>query len=224
MLAITLFSIFFKKFYFKALTNLGLRDNLISTRQNLCSGVENLLLLSRGNKLSRLRLFFCLLLSSRYGGLTGQLRLADPRFSISTPVIPPPSQVESEKVVGHQNLSRITAMNHKFNGATPCTPKKLAKQLLIESAKLLSHKQRQALLDIVQTLYQLEINTSKDISLHVETEQPFQTATPSYEFQDEYNQEYWSGQHCNAYTQEYPEDWLRRTQQRPRPKSPNTTY
>ena len=58
----------------------------------------------------------------------------------------------------------------------------------------------------------------------VETEQPFQTATPSYEFQDEYNQEYWSGQHCDAYTQEYPEDWLRRTQQRPRPKSPNTTY
>lgn len=79
-------------------------------------------------------------------------------------------------------------------------------------------------LDIVQTLDQVEINSPKDIPLHVETEQRFQTATHSYEFQDEYNQEYWSGQHCDSYSQEYPEDWLRRTQQRPHPKSSNTTY
>ena len=115
-------------------------------------------------------------------------------------------------------------MNNKFIGTSLCTPKKLAKQLLIESAKHLSHKQRQALLDIVQTLDQVEINSPKDIPLHVETEQRFQTATHSYEFQDEYNQEYWSGQHCDSYSQEYPEDWLRRTQQRPHPKSSNTTY
>ncbi|WP_312318369.1 hypothetical protein [Acinetobacter variabilis] len=115
-------------------------------------------------------------------------------------------------------------MNHKFNSASLCTPKKLAKQLLIESAKHLSHKQRQALLDIVQTLDQVEIKTPKDIPLHVETEQPFQTVTPRYEFQDEYNQEYWSGQHCDSYSQEYPEDWLRRTQQRPHLKYSNTTY
>ena len=42
-------------------------------------------------------------------------------------------------------------MNNKFNGANSCTPKNLAKQLLIASAKLLSQQQRQALLDIYKT-------------------------------------------------------------------------
>ena len=33
---------------------------------------------------------------------------------------------------------------------------------------------------------------------------------------NEFNQEYWSGQHCDSHSQEYPEDWVKRTQQRPR--------
>ena len=34
--------------------------------------------------------------------------------------------------------------------------------------------------------------------------------------ENEFNQEYWSGQHCDSHSQEYPEDWVKRTQQRPR--------
>lgn len=51
-------------------------------------------------------------------------------------------------------------MNFKFNGATPCTPKDLAKQLIVESAKLLNNKQRQDLIDIFITLDQASISNS----------------------------------------------------------------
>ena len=117
-------------------------------------------------------------------------------------------------------------MNNKFNGANPCTPKKLAKQLLVESAKLLSHTQRQALLDIFKTLDQAENNTQGNTPPDFEPEQTLQLHQQNshHQYHDELNQEYWSGQHYESYSQEYPEDWLRRTQQRPRPKSSNTTY
>ena len=108
-----------------------------------------------------------------------------------------------------------TTMNIKFNGANPCTPKNLAKQLIVESAKLLNNEQRQALVDIFKTLDQAE-RTNHTIAQHqAEAELNQQSIAPSYEFQDEYNQEYWSGHHEESYSQEYPEDWLRRTQQRP---------
>ncbi len=76
-----------------------------------------------------------------------------------------------------------TTMNIKFNSANLCTPKNLAKQLIVESAKILNHQQRQALVEYAE---------------------------------NEFNQEYWSGQHCDSHSQEYPEDWVKRTQQRPR--------
>lgn len=110
-------------------------------------------------------------------------------------------------------------MNDKFNSASLCTPKKLAKQLLIESAKHLSHKQRQALLDIYKTLDHAEDNIPQDLQAEQQN-----LAYPQNQFYDELNQEYWSGQHYESYSQEYPEDWLRRTQQRPHHKSSNTTY
>ena len=110
-------------------------------------------------------------------------------------------------------------MNNKFIGASLCTPKKLAKQLLIESAKILSPIQRQALLDIYKTLDQAEDNIPQDLQAEQQN-----LAYPQNQFYDELNQEYWSGQHYESYSQEYPEDWLRRTQQRPHHKSSNTTY
>lgn len=117
-------------------------------------------------------------------------------------------------------------MNHKFNGAIPCTPKKLAKQLLVESAKLLNHEQRQALLDIFKTLDQAEDNSQDTIHCHIDTKQRIQHASQNYAFQDhdELNQEYWSGQHYDSDNQEYYQDWLRRTQQRPHRKLSDTAY
>ena len=52
-------------------------------------------------------------------------------------------------------------MQIKFNDANPCMPKNLAKQLIVESAKLLNHQQRQALLDIFMTLDQAEKTAEK---------------------------------------------------------------
>lgn len=101
-------------------------------------------------------------------------------------------------------------MNNKFNSAIACTPKKLAKQLLVESAKILSHTQRQALLDIFTTLDQAEAKDQHDFK----AVQQHQSLT-SDQCYDELNQEYWSGEHYESYSQEYPEDWLLRTQQRP---------
>lgn len=117
-------------------------------------------------------------------------------------------------------------MNHKFNGATPCTPKKLAKQLLIESAKILSHTQRQALLDIFKTLDQAENNTQDNTPSDFESEQPLKLhqQNPYHQYHDELNQEFWSGQYFDIDTQEYPADWLRRTQQHPYRKPSSTAY
>ena len=57
-------------------------------------------------------------------------------------------------------------MNNKFNSANLCTPKNLAKQLIIESAKLLNPQQRQALIDIFMTLDQAEKTAEKTLQQH----------------------------------------------------------
>ena len=80
----------------------------------------------------------------------------------------------------------FTTMNIEFNGANPCTPKNLAKQLIVESAKILNHQQRQALVDIFKTLDQAEKSTLDN--------------------------------------QEYPEDWVKRTHQRPRHSTFTSNY
>lgn len=105
-------------------------------------------------------------------------------------------------------------MNNKFNGANSCTPKNLAKQLLIASAKLLSQQQRQALLDIYKTLDVAEekIHATQNLPNLIPNESQRST------YQDEFNQEYWSGKHCDGHDQTYPSDWVKRTQQRPQLK------
>lgn len=113
-------------------------------------------------------------------------------------------------------------MNIKFNSASSCTPKNLAKQLMVDGAKLLNQKQRQALLDIYVTLDQAE-KPAQNMSLHHSAaEQHSPNFSQHHEFEDEHNQEYWSGRHCDSYSQEYPEDWVKRTQQRPSLKLSNT--
>ena len=42
--------------------------------------------------------------------------------------------------------------------------------------------------------------------------------------ENEFNQEYWSGQHYDSYNQEYPEDWVKRTHQRPRHSTFTSNY
>ncbi|WP_407409403.1 hypothetical protein [Acinetobacter sp.] len=102
-------------------------------------------------------------------------------------------------------------MNNKFNSANSCTPKNLAKQLLIASAKLLSQQQRQALVDIYKTLDVAEEKSHATQNLpNLILNEP-QRST----YQDEFNQEYWSGKHCDGHDQTYPSDWVKRTQQRP---------
>lgn len=113
-------------------------------------------------------------------------------------------------------------MNNKFNSANLCTPKNLAKQLIVESAKILNHEQRQALLDIFKTLDQAEKSLPTSSHPQLQTD----PSPKNFVYQDEYefNQEYWSGQHCDSYSQEYPEDWVKRSQQRPRKTFSNTNY
>ncbi|WP_180066697.1 MULTISPECIES: hypothetical protein [unclassified Acinetobacter] len=106
-------------------------------------------------------------------------------------------------------------MNFKFNGATPCTPKDLAKQLIVESAKLLNNKQRQDLIDIFITLDQASISNSSPTHSSATEEQMPVYSSQKHEDQDEINQEYWSGTYIENYNQEYPEEWIRRTQQLP---------
>lgn len=122
-----------------------------------------------------------------------------------------------------------TTMNIKFNSANLCTPKNLAKQLIVESAKILNHQQRQALVDIFKTLDQAEKSVPQPILPQREADPSSKNLSESFVYQDEYsqqefNQEYWSGHHCESYNQEYPEDWLKRTQQRPRKTFSNTNY
>lgn len=122
-----------------------------------------------------------------------------------------------------------TTMNIKFNGATPCTPKNLAKQLMVETAKILNHEQRQALVDIFKTLDQAEKSVPTPSLPQLETDPSPKNLSQNFVYHDEYsqhefNQEYWSGHHCDSYSQEYPDDWLKRIQQRPRKTFPNTSY
>ena len=121
-------------------------------------------------------------------------------------------------------------MNIQFNAANLCTPKKLAAQLIVDAAKILNHEQRQALVDIFKTLDQAEKSTPDTQLFHKNTHSTLKTTPQEFIYQDEYaqnefNQEYWSGHHCDSYTQQdYPEDWVKRTQQRPRHHFSNTTY
>ena len=123
-----------------------------------------------------------------------------------------------------------TTMNIKFNSANLCTPKNLAKQLIVESAKILNHQQRQALVDIFKTLDQAEKSVPQPILPQREADPSSKNLSENFVYQDEYaenefNQEYWSGHHCDSYTQQdYPEDWVKRTQQRHRHHFSNTTY
>ena len=113
-------------------------------------------------------------------------------------------------------------MHTKFNDANPCMPKNLAKQLIVESAKRLNHRQRQALLDIFMALDQAEKTEKKK---HAVAQQSTYNYSQVHECQDEDNQEYWSGHYYDSYSQEYPEDWVKRTQSTPhRHKLPRTTY
>lgn len=121
-------------------------------------------------------------------------------------------------------------MNIKFNSADNCTPKKLAAQLIIEAAKILNNEQRQALLDIFTTLDQAEKSLPTSSLPQLQTDPSPKNFSQNFVYQDEYaqqdefNQEYWSGHHCESYNQEYPEDWLKRTQQRPHKTLPNNSY
>lgn len=112
-----------------------------------------------------------------------------------------------------------TTMKNNFNSANTCTPKKLAKQLLVASAKLLNHEQRPALLDIFKTLDEAE-----DSAQYEHNAEPQYLAPPQHQFDDELNQEYWSGQHYDSDNQEYPKDWLRRTKKRPHRTLSETAY
>ena len=115
-------------------------------------------------------------------------------------------------------------MHIKFNDANPCIPKNLAKQLIVESAKLLNHQQRQALLDIFMTLDQAEKTAEKTLQQHAVAQQSTHNFSQDHECQED-NQEYWSGHYYDSYSQEYPEDWVKRTQSTPhRHKFPRTTY
>lgn len=174
-----------------------------------------------------MRHFFCLLLSSRYGGLTGQLYAGRTLGTVFPPLLNCHQYSSWKKSGGVFNPAQEhTTMNNKFNGAIPCTPKKLAKRLLVESATLLSHQQRQALLDIYKTLDQAESNTQDNTSSNFESELLLQSLhqNPHHQYHDELNQEFWSGQYYDFDSQEYPEDWLRRTQQRPGHTSSDTAY
>lgn len=173
--------------------------------------------------------FFCLLLSSLYGSLAGQLRAGRTLGTVFPPLLSCHQilYVEIEMVVCSIDQEHTT-MNIKFHDAISCTPKRLAKQLMIDGAKLLNQQQRQALLDIYLTLDLAEQALHNKIEDNfLEECQHSNSITNSqndHEFIGEYNQEYWSGQHCDSYNQDYPEDWLRRTQQRPQRSFAHKTY
>lgn len=121
-------------------------------------------------------------------------------------------------------------MNTKFNGADNCTPKKLAAQLMVEAAKILNNQQRQALVDIFKTLDQAEKSAHQLTLPLLEADPRPKNHSQNFVYQDEldqqdeFNQEFWSGHHCDSYSQEYPEDWLNRTKQRPRKNFSNSSY
>ena len=76
-------------------------------------------------------------------------------------------------------------MQIKFNNANPCMPKNLAKQLIVESAKLLNHQQRQALLDIFMTLDQAEKKAEKTLQQHAVAQQSTHNFSQDHEYQEE---------------------------------------
>ena len=179
-----------------------------------------------------MRHFFCLLFCSRNGCLTGQHYAGRTLGTVFPPLLSSHQVSPCGNGVGGMFLRprAFTTMNIEFNGANPCTPKNLAKQLIVESAKILNHQQRQALVDIFKTLDQAEKSTPDTHLFHKNTHSTLKTTPQEFIYQDEYaqnefNQEYWSGHHCDSYTQQdYPEDWVKRTQQCPRHHFSNTTY
>ena len=82
----------------------------------------------------------------------------------------------------------------------------------------------------------LEGKSSEILSLQIKDFEDDQKSEPKrkkhsqdFIYQDEYaenefNQEYWSGQHYDSYNQEYPEDWVKRTHQRPRHSTFTSNY
>ena len=179
-----------------------------------------------------MRHFFCLLFCSRNGCLTGQHYAGRTLGTVFPPLLSSHQVSPCGNGVGGMFLRprAFTTMNIEFNGANPCTPKNLAKQLIVESAKILNHQQRQALVDIFKTLDQAEKSVPQPILPQREADPSSKNLSENFVYQDEYaenefNQEYWSGHHCDSYTQQdYPEDWVKRTQQRHRHHFSNTTY
>lgn len=95
---------------------------------------------------------------------------------------------------------------------------------MVEAAKILNHQQRQALVDIFKTLDQAEQTIQNNNQLQTETLSLSHPCSSVFDSKDEYNQEYWSGHHYDSYNQDYPEDWVKRTQQRPRNILKNVNY
>ena len=101
---------------------------------------------------------------------------------------------------------------------------------MVEAAKILNHEQRQALLDIFKTLDQAEKSFPEPTLPQLEAEPSLKNHSPNFVYQDEcaqqeeFNQEYWSGHHYDSHNQEYPEDWVKRTQLRPHKSLPNSNY
>ena len=108
-----------------------------------------------------MRHFFCLLFCSRNGCLTGQHYAGRTLGTVFPPLLSSHQVSPCGNGVGGMFLRprAFTTMNIEFNGANPCTPKNLAKQLIVESAKILNHQHRQALVDIFKTLDQAEKST-----------------------------------------------------------------
>ena len=178
-----------------------------------------------------MRHFFCLLFCSRNGCLTGQHYAGRTLGTVFPPLLSSHQVSPCGNGVGGMFLRprAFTTMNIEFNGANPCTPKNLAKQLIVESAKILNHQQRQALVDIFKTLDQAEKSTLDNLESLQKSEPKRKKHSQDFIYKDEYaenefNQEYWSGQHYDSYNQEYPEDWVKRTHQRPRHSTFTSNY
>ena len=102
-------------------------------------------------------------------------------------------------------------------------------QIYGSTLKIINNEQRQALIDIFKTLDQAEKSLPTSSVPQLQTVPSSKSLSENFVYQDEYaenefNQEYWSGQHCDSHSQDYPEDWLKRTQQRPHKTLPNNSY
>ena len=85
-------------------------------------------------------------------------------------------------------------MNAQFNGTNACTPKKLAKQLIVELSKSITNQQRQALLDIYIALDRTETAQNQ-----------FYQNNDNVYAETKHNSDF-------AMTEKHPATWLKRTQ------------